>query len=87
MLFRGRNANYCVYNIERSTRRDGIRARFRARFVFARKFRKISRARRDNGSRALHTKEPHYVLTLLLVFRETDYAAASRTIESVLHTV
>lgn len=87
MLFRGRNANYCVHNIERLARRDGIRARFRAHSVFARKFRKISRAQRDNGSRTLHTKEPHYILTLLLVFRETDYARASRTIESVFRTV
>ncbi|TGZ45794.1 hypothetical protein DBV15_02633 [Temnothorax longispinosus] len=37
--------------------------------------------------RALHTKEPYYVPTLLLVFRETDYAGANRTIGSVFRAV
>ncbi|KYM81675.1 hypothetical protein ALC53_07837 [Atta colombica] len=39
---------------------------------------------KDSGSRALHTKEPHYIPTLLLVFGETDYAGVNRTIGSML---
>lgn len=49
------------------------------------KFRKISRVRRDGRSRALHTKELHYVPALPPVFRETDYARANGTIESAAY--